>query len=45
MTRAMGIKRVKMVGVVVIAVMLAMAFARPMEASPQAPPTSSSTRS
>ena len=33
-------KRVRMVGVVIIAVVLAMTFARPMEASPQVPPTS-----
>lgn len=32
-------KRVRMVGVVVLGVMLALAFARPMEASPQVPPT------
>jgi hypothetical protein len=33
-------KRVKMVGVVVIGVLLALALARPMEASPQVTPTS-----
>lgn len=33
-------KRVRMVGVLVLGVMLALAFARPMEASPQVPPTS-----
>ncbi|MEQ1857779.1 MAG: hypothetical protein ABL963_15095 [Longimicrobiales bacterium] len=33
-------KRVRMFGVVVIGVTLALAFARPMEASPQVPPTS-----
>jgi tetratricopeptide (TPR) repeat protein len=33
-------KRVRMVGVVIIAVALALTFARPMEASPQVPPTS-----
>jgi tetratricopeptide (TPR) repeat protein len=33
-------KRVRMMGVVIIGVALALAFARPMEASPQVPPTS-----
>lgn len=33
-------KRVRMLGVVIIATALALTFARPMEASPQVPPTS-----
>jgi len=34
--RRQGMKRVRMFGVVVLGAMLALAFARPMEASPQA---------
>ena len=33
-------KRVRMLGVAIVAVTLALTFARPMEASPQVPPTS-----